>query len=73
MWHVRHLLGSDVSPNFRKDSEDPGGACLSLSYTSNKQFSKPPLLAVIGLPWPMTDDAVREVEPCMSLTTYLLC
>ena len=38
---------------FWKDSEDPGGACLPPSYTSDKEFSKSRLLAIIGLPWPM--------------------
>jgi hypothetical protein len=36
MWRISHLLGSDGSPNLWKDLEDPGGACLSPSYTSNK-------------------------------------
>jgi hypothetical protein len=57
---VSHLLGSDVSPNLWKDSEDPGGACLSPSYTSNKQFSKSRLLAIIDLPWPMTLTLTNE-------------
>jgi hypothetical protein len=52
---VSHLLRSDVSPNLWNDSEDPGGVCLSQSYTSDKQFSKLRLLAIIGLPWPMTE------------------
>jgi hypothetical protein len=34
MWRVSHLLGSDVSLNLWKDSEDSGGACLSSSYSS---------------------------------------
>jgi hypothetical protein len=55
MWPVSHLLGSDVSPNLWNDLEDPGGACLSPSYTSDKRFSKSHLLAIIGSPWPMTD------------------
>ena len=38
---------------FWKDPEDPGG-CLSLAYTSNKQFRESRLLAIIGSPWPMT-------------------
>jgi hypothetical protein len=51
---ISHLLGSDVSPNLWKDLEDPGGACLSPSYTSDKQFSKLRLLPKIGSPWSMT-------------------
>ena len=39
---------------FWKDLEDPGGACLSPSYTSNKRFSQLRLLAIIGSPLPMT-------------------
>ncbi len=39
---------------FWKDSEDPGGACLSPSYTSVGYFSKARLLAMNGSPWPMT-------------------
>ena len=54
MWCVSHLLGSDVSPNLWKDLEDAGGACLSPSYTSDKQISESRLLAIIGSPWPMT-------------------
>ena len=54
MWRISHLLGSDVSMNLWKDLEDHGGACLSLSYTSNMRFSESRLLAIIGLPWPMT-------------------
>ncbi len=50
-------LGSDVSINLCKDLEDHGGACLSLSYTSNMRFSESRLLAIIGLPWPMTPPA----------------
>jgi hypothetical protein len=38
MWHVSYLLGSDVSRNLLKDSEDPGGACLSPLYTSDWLF-----------------------------------
>ena len=38
MWRVSHLLGSDVSSNLWKDLEDPGGACLSLLYTSDWLF-----------------------------------
>ncbi len=45
---ICHLL------NLWKDLEDPGGACLSLPYTSNWLFSKLYLLAIFGLPWPMT-------------------
>ncbi len=40
--------------NSWKDSEDPGGACLSPLYTRNWLFSKSRLLAIVGLPWPMT-------------------
>ena len=54
MWLLSHLLGSDVSPNLWEDPEDPGGACLSPSYTSNMRFSKSRLLAISWLPWPMT-------------------
>ncbi len=54
MWRVSHLLGSDVSLNLWKDLEDPGGACLSPSYTSNKRFTKICLLAILKLPWHMT-------------------
>jgi hypothetical protein len=38
MWRISHLLGFDVSPNLWNDSEDPGGACLSPSYTSDWLF-----------------------------------
>ncbi len=55
---ICHLL------NLWKDSEDPGGACLSLLYTSDWLFSKSRLLAIIGLPWPMTlvptNEAIRH-------------
>ncbi len=50
-----------------KDSEDLGGACLSPSYTSDWLFRKSRLLAIIGLPWPMTltptNEAIRH-ETC---------
>ncbi len=50
--------------NLWKDSEDPGGACLSPSYTSDWLFSESRLLAIIGLPWPMTlaptNEAIRH-------------
>ncbi len=55
------MLGSDVSLNLWTDLEDPGGACLSPSYTSNKQFNKSRLLAIIGLPWPMTGQAPNKM------------
>ena len=49
---------------FWKDSEDPGGACLSPSYTSNWLFSESRPLAIIGSPWPMTlaptNEAIRN-------------
>jgi hypothetical protein len=44
----------DLHLIFWKDSEDPGGACLSPSYTSDWLFSESRPLAIIGLPWPMT-------------------
>jgi hypothetical protein len=40
MWHISHLLGSDVSLNLWKDLEDPGGACLSPLYTSDWLFQQ---------------------------------
>jgi hypothetical protein len=64
MWHVSHLLGSDVSPNLWKDSEDPGGACLSPSYTSVGLFSELRPLGIIRSPWHMTlaptNEAIRH-------------
>ncbi len=54
LWHTSHLFGSTICQNLWKDSWDPVGACLSPSYTNNKQFSESRLLAIIGLPWPMT-------------------
>ncbi len=45
---ICHLL------NLWKDLEDPGGACMSPLYTSNWLFSESRLLAIFGLPWPMT-------------------
>jgi hypothetical protein len=60
MWWVSHLLGSDASLNLWKDLEDPGGAYLSPSYTSDKQFRKSCLLAIIGSPWHMTLTPTNE-------------
>ncbi len=40
--------------NLWEDLEDPGGACLSPLYTSDWLFRESRLLAIIGLPWPMT-------------------
>jgi hypothetical protein len=53
-WRVNHLIGSAICQNLWKDLWDPDGACQSPLYTSNKQFSKSGLLAIFGLPWPMT-------------------
>jgi hypothetical protein len=60
MWRVNHLLGSDVSTNLWKDSEDHGGACLSPSCTRDKGFSESRLLAISGSPWPMTLTPTNE-------------
>ncbi len=50
--------------NLWKDSEDPGGACLSPLYTSDWLFSEAHPLAIIGSPWPMTltptNEAIRH-------------
>ena len=54
LWRVSHLLGSAICQNLWKDSQDPGGACLPPLYTSDKQFRKSLLLAIIGSPWPIT-------------------
>ena len=63
-WHVSHLLGSTICQNLRKDLQDPVGACLSLSYTSDKQFSKLCHLAIFWSPWPVTlaptNEAIRH-------------
>ncbi len=64
LWRVSHLFGSAIYRIFWKDSEDPGGACLSPLYTIDSLFSKLRLLAIIGLPWPMTlaptNEAIRH-------------
>ncbi len=63
-WHVSHLFGSAICWIIWKDLEDPGGACLAPSYTSDWPFSESRLLAIIGSPWPMTltptNEAIRH-------------
>jgi hypothetical protein len=66
-WDIRIICGASAIcldlpsvGNFWIDWEDPGGACLSPSYTSNKGFSKSHLLLIIGLQWPMTLTPTNE-------------
>ena len=59
-WRVNHLLRSAICRIFWKDLEDPGGACLSPSHTSDWLFSELRLLAIVGLPWPMTLTPMNE-------------
>ena len=50
-------------PNLWKGLWDSSGASLSLLYTSNWQFRESCLLAIFGLPWPMTLSKVIEDFP----------
>ena len=66
-WDTRMIPGASaicLDPPFVgifwKYWEDPGGACLSPSYTSNKGFSELHLLLIIELPWPMTLTPTNE-------------
>ena len=53
-WRVSQLLGTAICRIFEKIRKILVCACLSPSYTSDWLFSELRLLAIIGLPWPMT-------------------